>query len=378
MKKITCEICGSNDVIKKDDFFECQICGTKYSTDEVKKIVLEGSIDISGSTVKIDNSENIRNYLNLANYAFETEHYSECEFYCNKILEIDSTNYETWFLKGKSVSMQELIEETLICFSNALNNSPEDKIDEMKSRIAEETQLIIVATIIYKCQHFLTLPKDENSFLKYPSDDDKRGIVEIEKIIIENFKELLLECGFNDSELRHRVCIAIQCWAMMQWLDKIEPEYSNIKGYPTWVEWQRFFARADAVVYLVESSTLLLKEKTIDFTAEYKFLISVYEYILDEEDRIVKATERNLLSLKLSRWRFDKIMEWHRKWNEIDPTHIIPTNKLEKDDEKRNVTDESKEIIHNYSNKYNKLSNNLFKVIIYFILACVIFHFLFH
>ena len=106
MKKITCEICGSNDVIKKDDFFECQICGTKYSTDEVKKIVLEGSIDISGSTVKIDNSENIRNYLNLANYAFETEHYSECEFYCNKILEIDSTNYETWFLKGKSVSMQ--------------------------------------------------------------------------------------------------------------------------------------------------------------------------------------------------------------------------------------------------------------------------------
>lgn len=223
--------------------------------------------------------------------------------------------------------MQEVIEESIICFNNALNNTPEDKIDEMKSRIAETTQAIIVATIIYKCQQFLTLPKDENSFLEYPSDDDKRGIVEIEKIIIETFKEILLKCGFNDSKLRYNICSQIFIFAGKKWLDEIEPEYSNIQGYPTWIEWQRFFARADAVVYLVESSTILLKEKTIDFTTEYKFLTSVYEYILSEENRIVKATERNLLSLKLSRWRFDKVMEWHRKWNELDPTHIIPNEK---------------------------------------------------
>lgn len=327
MQKLICEICGSNDVIKKDGFFECATCGTKYSVEEVRKIVLEGNININGSTVKVDNSENIRNYLNLANYAFETDNDSECEFYCNKILELDSTNYEAWFLKGKSVAMQELIEETIICFSNALNNTPEDKIDEIKSRITETTQFIIIAIIISKCQQFLIPPKDENSFLEYPSDDDKRGIVEIEKIIIENFKKLLLRCGFNESELRHQVCLAIQVNAMRKWLDEIEPEYSNIQGYPTWIEWQRFFARADAVVYLVESSTILLKEKTIDFTTEYKFLTSVYEYILSEENRIVKATERNLLSLKLSRWRFDKVMEWHRKWNELDPTHIIPNEK---------------------------------------------------
>lgn len=29
LKKLRCEMCGGNDLIKKDDFFECQNCGTK-------------------------------------------------------------------------------------------------------------------------------------------------------------------------------------------------------------------------------------------------------------------------------------------------------------------------------------------------------------
>ncbi len=32
LKKMICEMCGSNDLIKKDGFYVCCYCGTKYST----------------------------------------------------------------------------------------------------------------------------------------------------------------------------------------------------------------------------------------------------------------------------------------------------------------------------------------------------------
>lgn len=37
MKQLTCEMCGSTDLIKQDGVFICQSCGTKYSIEEAKK-----------------------------------------------------------------------------------------------------------------------------------------------------------------------------------------------------------------------------------------------------------------------------------------------------------------------------------------------------
>ena len=52
-------MCGSTDLIKKDGIFECQSCGTKYSVEEAKKMMVEGTVDVSGSSVKIDNSDKL-------------------------------------------------------------------------------------------------------------------------------------------------------------------------------------------------------------------------------------------------------------------------------------------------------------------------------
>ena len=37
MKRLTCEMCGSTDLIKQDGAFVCQTCGCKYSIEEAKK-----------------------------------------------------------------------------------------------------------------------------------------------------------------------------------------------------------------------------------------------------------------------------------------------------------------------------------------------------
>ena len=39
MKQLTCEMCGSTDLLKQDGVFVCQSCGCKYSVEEAKKMM---------------------------------------------------------------------------------------------------------------------------------------------------------------------------------------------------------------------------------------------------------------------------------------------------------------------------------------------------
>ena len=59
MKAIKCEMCGSNDVVKQDGLFVCQNCGTKYSVEEARKLMIEGTVDVKG-TVKVDTSDELQ------------------------------------------------------------------------------------------------------------------------------------------------------------------------------------------------------------------------------------------------------------------------------------------------------------------------------
>lgn len=58
MKQLTCEMCGSTELMKQDGVFVCQTCGTKYSVEEAKKMMVEGTVEVKG-TVKVDNTSAI-------------------------------------------------------------------------------------------------------------------------------------------------------------------------------------------------------------------------------------------------------------------------------------------------------------------------------
>lgn len=55
MKQLTCEMCGSTDLMKQDGVFVCQSCGTKYSVEEAKKMMVEGNVtnNIDANVVNI-------------------------------------------------------------------------------------------------------------------------------------------------------------------------------------------------------------------------------------------------------------------------------------------------------------------------------------
>ena len=97
MKALTCEMCGSTNLIKKDGVFVCQSCGTQYSVEEAKKMMVEG-------TVVIDKSKDIENWLTLARNAISANNDQEAYNYANKILEIDSQLAEAWIIKMRSAA----------------------------------------------------------------------------------------------------------------------------------------------------------------------------------------------------------------------------------------------------------------------------------
>lgn len=46
MQSIKCELCGSNQLIKKDGFFQCEHCCTKYTLEEARKLIVSGTVEV--------------------------------------------------------------------------------------------------------------------------------------------------------------------------------------------------------------------------------------------------------------------------------------------------------------------------------------------
>lgn len=58
MKKIVCDLCGESDFVKANGFFECQVCGAKYTVAEARNMFVEvnsdGTITKPAEPVKVE------------------------------------------------------------------------------------------------------------------------------------------------------------------------------------------------------------------------------------------------------------------------------------------------------------------------------------
>lgn len=97
MKQLTCEMCGSSDLIKQDGVYVCQSCGTKYSIEEAKKMMIEGPVDVSGSKVKIDSTDALDNLYLLARRAKSSNNYADAAKYYGIIVQQDPNSWEANF-----------------------------------------------------------------------------------------------------------------------------------------------------------------------------------------------------------------------------------------------------------------------------------------
>lgn len=108
MRQLTCEMCGSTDLMKQDGVFVCQSCGCKYSVEEAKKMMVEGTVEVQG-TVRIDDSAKYNNVLQLAEDAFIDGRWDSAYSYCNEALTIRPNDPLIIAMQGLSVLGKEKI-----------------------------------------------------------------------------------------------------------------------------------------------------------------------------------------------------------------------------------------------------------------------------
>ena len=93
MKAMKCEMCNSNDIVKEGEFYVCQSCGTKYTVEAAKKLIVEG-------TVTIDNSSELESLKELASRAMFNSDYENAQKYYEKALIIAPNDWEVYFFSN--------------------------------------------------------------------------------------------------------------------------------------------------------------------------------------------------------------------------------------------------------------------------------------
>ena len=105
MKRLTCEMCSSNEIIRQNGMYVCQSCGTKYSIEDARKMMIEGPVDVSGSTVRIDQTDEINNLYEIARRARNDGNSDNAQKYYEMILIKDPSSWEANFFSVYYQSM---------------------------------------------------------------------------------------------------------------------------------------------------------------------------------------------------------------------------------------------------------------------------------
>lgn len=113
-------MCGGSDLIKQEGVFVCQSCGTKYSVEEAKKMMIEGTVEVQG-TVKVDTSDELKNLYQLARRARDDNNSENAHKYYEQIIVKDPSSWEANFYTTYFQSMNCKIAEIGLSAARMIN-----------------------------------------------------------------------------------------------------------------------------------------------------------------------------------------------------------------------------------------------------------------
>ena len=157
MKQLTCEMCGGTDLVKQDSVFVCQTCGCKYTVEEAKKMMVEGTVDVSGSTVKVDTSAELANLYQIARRAKDDNNSENASKYYEMILMKDPTGWEAAFYSVyfKALSCKIIEIESA---AHSITNCLQSVLLLIRDNVPENEQLEVVKEIMQaSCAAAVTL-----------------------------------------------------------------------------------------------------------------------------------------------------------------------------------------------------------------------------
>ena len=149
MKALTCEMCGSTNLIKEGGVFVCQSCGTKYSVEEAKKMMVEGTVDVKG-TVKVDTSDELKNLYEIARRAKDSDNSENATKYYDMILVKDPSSWEANFYVVYYKAMSCTIGQISSAGNSVMNCLP-SVIDLVESNVLEDEKENVLKEIQARC-----------------------------------------------------------------------------------------------------------------------------------------------------------------------------------------------------------------------------------
>lgn len=88
MKALICELCGSNDIVKQNGLFVCQYCGTKYSIEDAKAMMIVNTGN---------NSDSIDELLDRAKKFLDMKEFSRARKLYDKVVEEAPEDPRGWW-----------------------------------------------------------------------------------------------------------------------------------------------------------------------------------------------------------------------------------------------------------------------------------------
>lgn len=131
MKVLRCEMCGNTGLVKKDGVYVCEACGTKYTLEEAKKMLVDGAVAIKGA-VKIDKATDEQNLIILARRAYKANEYDKAKELYARAAEInpndwESTFYATYCEKRYVWACKDALTLSLNLIKNTIKNKSDQK-----------------------------------------------------------------------------------------------------------------------------------------------------------------------------------------------------------------------------------------------------------
>lgn len=148
MKKLTCEMCGSADLVKKDNIYVCVHCDTKYSVEEAKNMMSNGVESVSSN---MDSSLELANLYQIARRSKDDNNAENAAKYYDMILVKDPNSWEAYFyvvyFKAMGCKIAE-IRSSAVSVSNCINTVLTLIKDHVEGR---EAQINAVNEIAVRC-----------------------------------------------------------------------------------------------------------------------------------------------------------------------------------------------------------------------------------
>lgn len=200
MKRLTCEMCGSTDLIKDGGVFICQACGCKYSVEEARKLL---------DTVKIDRTEEKQNLLLLARRAREERNSENAEKYYGMLLQENPNSWEATFFQVYYRALQCRVGE-IGYYADAVGNSIQT-VAVLLDKVTPEEQNAAVKTLMVPCfeiaELFARIAADHyNEYMTVKGTFEECVNTHVNTNIILGLLEILAKTYCNDRD----VIIALQ------------------------------------------------------------------------------------------------------------------------------------------------------------------------